>query len=202
MRRFAVAAGLFVLVLSWVAPASAGTHTVSAKDFSFSPTPIRVPQGATVEWKNDGTFSHTATQDDSLDLWDTGTIAPGSTADSTMASAGAFLYHCKFHGGNGGQGMSGVVKVPAKVRPSSGKVGDTFTVTVSTANAPTGFVFDVQRKTGSGSWTRFKRGVKTKSLTFSPSAAGTYAFRSRLRRTSNGGASRFSPPARITVAAA
>ena len=202
MRRFAIVAGLFLFGVSWAAPASAGPRVVAAKDFFFSPTPIRAPQGITVEWSNEGNFDHTATQDDSLDLWDTGTIAPGSTADVTLASAGTFLYHCKFHGGNGGQGMSGVVKIPTKVSPSSGKVGTTFTVTVSTANAPTGFVFDVQRKVGSGSWARWKRGVTSGSLTSRPSSASTYAFRSRVRRTSNGGASKFSPPAQITVTAA
>jgi len=203
MRRHAVAAGLSMMVLAWAAPASASTRTVSAVNFSFSPTPVRVAQGTTVEWKNNATSTnHTATQDDTLDLWDTGTVTPGSTADVTLVSAGVYLYHCKFHGGNGGVGMSGVVKVPVKVSPTSGKVGDTFTITLSTAGAPTGFSFDVQQRMGTGPWQKFRHGTKAMSLPFTPQAPGTYAFRSRIRRISNGGHSNYSPQGTITVSAA
>ena len=137
MRRVVVAIGSFLLVLAWAGPAGAATKTVSAKEYSFAPTPIRVAQGVAVEWKNDGTIDHTSTQNDSLHLWNTGSIAPGDTADVTMASAGTFLF-----------------------------------------------------------------GVVRRNKTFTPTAAGTYSFRSRLHRTSNDGVSRFSPPATITVAAA
>ena len=199
MRRFVVSIGSLLLVLSWTAPAGALTKTVSAKEYSFSPTPIRVAQGVTVEWSNDGAFDHTSTQNDSLDLWDTGSIAPGSTADFTMTSAGTFPYHCTFHAA---LGMTGVVKVPVRVSPTSGKVGDTFTVTVATVNAASGFVFDIQKRTGTGPWTKWKFGVIRRNKTFTPSAAGTYSFRSRLHRTSNNGVSKFSPATTITIAAA
>jgi plastocyanin len=201
MRKIAIAAGSFLFLLSWALPAGAATRTVSAQDNFFSPEKIRVAQGTTVKWTNDGFSSHTSTQDDALDLWNSGALSHGATFDTTLASAGTFLYHCIFHGGNGGAGMSGSIKVPVKVSATSGVVGDTFTVTVATANAATGFVFDIQMKAGTGPWTKFKNGAKNRNQAFAPSAAGTYQFRSRLHRQSNGGVSQYSPPATITVAA-
>ena len=97
MRRVVVAIGSFLLVLAWAGPAGAATKTVSAKEYSFAPTPIRVAQGVAVEWKNDGTIDHTSTQNDSLHLWNTGSIAPGDTADVTMASAGTYSFRSRLH---------------------------------------------------------------------------------------------------------
>src|SRR5207247_8016345 len=104
------------------------------------------------------------------------------TANVTMAAAGTFPYHCVFHGANGGAGMSGVVRVPVKASPASGNVGTTFTVTVSTVNAPAGFVFDIQLKAGTGGWAKLKSGAKNRNQSFTPTSAGTYSFRSRLHR--------------------
>ena len=79
---------------------------------------------------------------------------------------------------------------------------DTFTITLSTAGAPTGVSFDVQQRMGTGPWQKFRHGTKAMSLPFTPQAPGTYAFRSRIRRISNGGHSNYSPQGTIAVAAA
>jgi hypothetical protein len=96
--------------------------------------------------------------------------------------------------------MTGKVKVPPTVSPTSGTTATTFTIRVATVVAPAGFVYDVQMKTGSGSFSSFKKSLTTATTTFHPSASGTYAFRSRLRDIgSTPGASGYSPAKTITV---
>jgi hypothetical protein len=51
--------------------------------------------------------------------------------------------------------------------------------------APSGFVYDIQRKKGSGDWMAWKTGITSKSVMFKPKASGTWSFRSHLRKTSN-----------------
>lgn len=192
MRRMLVLGlGLSVVVASAL-PAQALT-TVSIVDFAFSPTPVTVAQGEDVAWHNGGSFSHTSTQDGALALWSTGTLAAGATSGSvTLRAAGTYAYHCAIH-----LTMTGRVRVPIQVSPSSGTAATTFTITLA-STTQTGFVYDVQRKVGTGSWTIWKTGVTTRQVSFS-GAAGTYRFRSRLRRVSNGAASKWSPAKAITI---
>ena len=93
--------------------------------------------------------------------------------------------------------MTGTVKVPIRVSPTSGTTATTFTITLASATQ-SGFTYDIQRKVGSGSFATWRTGVTTRTFTFRGSA-GTYAFRSRLHRTSNGATSGYSPAKTITV---
>jgi plastocyanin len=180
---------LFVLTVS---PASAAT--VSVGEYFFSPTPLKVAEGGSVSWHNGGGVTHTSTQNSPLSLWNTGNIAPGSTsAVITIRAAGSYLYHCAIHPTL----MKGVVKVPIQVSPSTGSTSTTFTITLTSATQ-TGFTYDVQMRVGSGSFTTWKTGVATRTVTFS-GAPGTYAFRSRLHKTSNGATSGYSPAKKITI---
>ncbi len=83
----------------------------------------------------------------------------------------------------------------------SGPVGTMFTVTVATIAAPTGFVYDVQKANPGGGFADWKIGITTMSATFDSTAqaTGVYKFRSRLRKTSNGATSGYSPAFSITV---
>lgn len=72
-------------------------------------------------------------------------------------------------------------------------------VTVATMHAPYPLVYDVQQRVGTGAWTKFRRGLKTKSIDFSTDTPGTYAFRSRLRHRGGGGQSNYSPHRSVTV---
>jgi plastocyanin len=65
-------------------------------DQSYSPNPAVVAAGQTVAWKNADSVTHTATADGGS--FNTGNIAPGATsAPITMATTGAFAYHCAIH---------------------------------------------------------------------------------------------------------
>jgi plastocyanin len=72
---------------------------------SYSPNPLTVKVGQTVNWKNNDTITHTATLEGSFN---TGNIPPMSARDTpvTMNAAGTFTYHCLIH-----PGMAGTVIV-------------------------------------------------------------------------------------------
>ena len=198
MRRAASLLLVTASVLVWALPASAATVNISIVDFAFSPGTQKAAMGSTITWTNTGAANHTSTQDDPLDLWLTGTITPSHSASTTLTAAGTYAYHCSIH-----TFMTGKVKVPLTVSPTSGPIATTFTITVATVTAPAGFVYDVQMKTGSGSFITFRRGITTTTTTFHPSVTGTYAFRSRLRDIgSTPGASGYSPAKSITVSPA
>jgi hypothetical protein len=168
---------------------------VSVVDFAFSPTSIKIAQGDTVQWHNTGVRTHTATQDAPLSAFSTGNIAPAETSSGkVLNAAGTYPYHCAIH-----PSMVASIKVPVKVRPATGTVATVFSVIVATQAAPTGFVYDVQRKVGDGPWAAFMTGVTTASVTFQATTPGTYAFRSTLGKVSTGAKSKPSPAKTITV---
>jgi plastocyanin len=72
--------------------ASAG---VSISNFSFQPQSLQVTVGTTITWTNNDTTSHTVTSD--TGVFDSGTLAPGSTFKFTFTQAGTFAYHCNIH---------------------------------------------------------------------------------------------------------
>jgi len=193
MRRAAlsVLACLFLAVSA--VPAGAVPKTIAVVDFAFNPKGVSVAQGTTVNWQNTGTRAHTATQD--AGFFNTGNIAAGTTsAGKVLTAAGGYPYHCTIH-----PSMVGSVKVPVKVAPTSGTTATVFTVTVATMAAPSGFVYDVQQKVGTGSWTAWRTGVTTASVTFQAITAGTYSFRSTLRKVSTGAKTKPSPARMVTV---
>jgi hypothetical protein len=71
--------------------------------------------------------------------------------------------------------------------------------TASTAPA-SGYVLDLEvLKPGSSTWTTVATGLTTKTESYTPSAAGTYQLRSRLRKTSSGAATSYSPAVKLTA---
>jgi plastocyanin len=167
--------------------------TVDIKNSAFSPTKMRVPQGEDVAWHNRDSITHTSTQDGALALWDTHNIAGGSTSSSVaLLAAGSYAYHCSIH-----SFMHGTVKVPIKISPLTGTTSMTFTITLAAATQ-SGFEYDIQRKIGTGNWKIWQSAVTSTTVTYTD-VAGTYAFRSRLHRTSNDGASGWSPAKTITI---
>ena len=90
------------------APA-AGQVEVTIGDFSFAPREVRVPVGTTVVWVNQGQAPHTVTADDGS--FDSQTLRNGQRFSHTFTRAGTFAYACEFHGGPGGVGMAGIIRV-------------------------------------------------------------------------------------------
>lgn len=82
-------------------PAAAfGSAVVVIRDFTFSPSTVRVRPGTKVTWVNCGAAgadSHTSTAD--AGKWTSPLLAPGATYTTELATAGTFTYHCEPHPG-------------------------------------------------------------------------------------------------------
>jgi plastocyanin len=72
--------------------------TVTIQNNSFSPNPVTVKVGQTVNWLNRDNIAHTAT---AAGMFDTGSIPAGSAHDNgvTFNTPGTFNYTCTLHSG-------------------------------------------------------------------------------------------------------
>jgi len=191
MRRGFVLAAVLAAVLSVAIPAQAAS-VVQVQDFSFSPTPVTVSQGASVSWHNDGPSNHTSTSD--VGLWTTTTLTAGTTSTAKVfKAAGVYAYRCKIH-----PYMHGKVRVPIDVSPASGGTSTVFTITLATGSR-VHWSFDVQKKTGAGLWKIWKTGVMSLSVTFHHASPGTWRFRSRLHRNGSTLRTGWSPSKVVTI---
>lgn len=75
--------------------ATAGTASVSISNFSFQPGSLQVKAGTTVQWTNNDSTAHTVTSNTSV--FDSGTLAVGSTFSFQFNQTGTFAYHCNIH---------------------------------------------------------------------------------------------------------
>ena len=131
-----------------------------------------------------------------MGLFDSGSKSIVSYFSFAFVAAGSYAYRDTLH-----PTLTGTVKVPLAVSPTSGTTSTTFTITWASAAPPAGYVVDVQnQRPGSSTWASWKSGVSTFSGTFVPdSGTGTYSFRSRIRNNSNQAASWYSLGAAIVV---
>src|SRR3954449_1652615 len=194
MRRsvLTVVATCGMIVLLSAAGCGPPPVKVSVRDDFYDPASTSAARGATVTWTDEGNLQHTTTGDAPLNLW-RGTLTPGSSFSTKLVAGGTYTYHCEIH-----FTMHGTVKVPIAASPTSGSTSTTFTVTLASTSAPSGFRYVVQKKDPGGSFTAF-RTVTTPTTTFTASKAGTYQFRSELQRISPAGTSGFSDPLSLTV---
>jgi len=191
MRRGFVLSAVLASILLIAFPAQAAS-VVQVQDFSFSPTPLSVPQGTSVSWHNNGPTSHTSTSD--VGLWTTTTLTTGTTSGPVQfKAAGVYAYHCKIH-----PFMHGKVRVPIEVSPASGGTGTVFTITLATG-ARAHWSFDVQVRAGAGLWKIWKTGVTSLSVRFHHKSPGTWRFRSRLHRNGSPLRTGWSPSKVITI---
>jgi plastocyanin len=202
MHRF-LAAVLGVLLLALLIPgdASAATIGIQELNYIFAPQKVQARLGDTLVWTDEVmTSPHTSTADDPLVLWDSGPKNFGETFEYTFTAAGTYSYECTLHTR---YGMFGRVAVRDFASPPSGPPGTQFTITVGTTSAPTGLVYDIQKKDPGGTFHEWMTDVTTLSVTFDSTGlpAGTYQFRSRLRQTSDNAAIGYSPPASLSVTA-
>jgi plastocyanin len=70
--------------------------TITIKAGVYSPNPLAVKVGQSVNWLNSDTFAHTATD---AGVFDTGSIAPTSAADVPVkfTTAGTYSFRCMLH---------------------------------------------------------------------------------------------------------
>lgn len=200
-RRAVPLALALALAVQWPATAAPPTGNVSIQNFAFSPATGTGPLGTKVIWTNKDSTVHTTTNDTTnpdgsagLGLWDSGPLGRNQTYRFSFPAAGHFTYHCQPH-----PWMTAEVKIRPDAQPASGAVGSTFTITLAQGAPPPAFVLDVQKRNPGGGFQNWMTGVTSASVQFVPDAAGSYEFRSRVRRVSTGGASLYSPPVAITV---
>lgn len=205
LRRPAVALALGIVVaVSLQQPALAATENVSVFNFGFNPSATKAKAGDTVAWQNNSGTIHTVSN---TGCGGTGTTGPGAfcssksfgsgTFSATLPVAGTYSYFCEVH-----PSMQGSVSVAMKAKPSSGPTNGQFTITWAKGAIPSGYDADVQIERPGGSftdWTVNKTGSQS-SASFVPDAGpGVYKFKTRLQKTSGGGASAYSKPKSITV---
>jgi plastocyanin len=113
MRRLAIA---LPLALALAAPAQAADQTVNATgSATFSPSSVTINVDDTVTWRNQSGFhnvvfddgSYTQPAEPSFSMWE---------VNRKFTSAGAFKYHCGFHGTS----MAGTVVVQGTQQPPPG----------------------------------------------------------------------------------
>lgn len=105
----AVGAWLSVGTRTAAAQQKAAPVTVDIKVLQFVPQDITVPVGTRVAWVNDGGRHQIVADDDSFKSQQLTTAQQKFVYQ--FRRPGVFPYHCFFHGGSGGKGMSGVVTV-------------------------------------------------------------------------------------------
>ena len=79
----------------------AGAAPVSIEFQEFSPSPVDVLPGETVEWTNVSERRHTVTADD--DSFDSGDLFGGDRFSVSFPEAGSYPYHCTVHPGMVGE---------------------------------------------------------------------------------------------------
>lgn len=199
------------------------SSNIQVVDHEFDPQGGTYPQGTTLRFKNDGPSQHTVTYDGELAVWDSGVLEaqvwPEQLLEAflveeedrrqdhifrvTLTQAGTYPYHDELHPEE--EDLKASVSIAVAVEPSSGTKWTTFTIGLATHRAPSGIVYDVERRLDGGEWTKHQSNVKAASIEFQPDdGPGIYEFRSRVRKVNGGSphpATDWSPPAPIEVLA-
>lgn len=99
----------------------AAAHTVTIRQFAFSPTPLIIAVGDTVTWANQDGVAHTTNS--STGGWASAPLDTGDSFSFTFTNAGSFNYSCTIH-----NGMQGTIIVTPH--------GNVFLPFAQKANAP------------------------------------------------------------------
>lgn len=84
-------------------PNGAAAQAASLNDDYYTPVSMNIASGSRVTWTNQDIAAHTSTSGrsnnspDSGQLFNTGTITPGSTGSAVVTGSGNIPYHCIFH---------------------------------------------------------------------------------------------------------
>jgi plastocyanin len=167
------------------APAAAlGETHVEVTDFRFEPSEPLVELGGTVTFDFLGPSHHTATDASGLGLYDSGSVGAGGPSTSfSFIAAGVYRFTCLPH-----PWMGGRVNVPPTASPSIGSLGSTFTVTWAATRAPSGFVYDVQRRRLGLPWSNWRTSTLARQRRLGTRVTGVVLFRARLRELGVGAA--------------
>jgi streptogramin lyase len=162
-------------------------------DAGFAPRRQGVKLGETVKWMFLGPRAHSVVDASGLGLFDSGSHSMVSYYSYTFGAASTFQYK---DGVNAATPLA-QISVPVSL-PASGMVGQPFSVMWSTSTPAAGIVFDVQIKMpGQHDFTPWKSSVQAMD-NYTPTEAGTYFFRARMR-SSSGPTALYSGQAPIVV---
>jgi plastocyanin len=179
-------------------PAAAVAATL-VLDGSYSPATreagSRSSLGGKVGWTwGGGTVSESVTYRGKLALFDSGVRTSGATFSQSFHGAGTYPYYSTVN-----TSQKGSITVPLCHVPRADKVRHP--IWVQTANrklATTAEDVEVKRP-GSTHWAWLRYGYKGMGFFWTPTSAGTYKLRSRLRRPANNTTSQFSPISTMSV---
>src|SRR3954447_16109894 len=94
---------------------------------------------------------------------------------------------------------NGVRVGPVAARPKTTHPGGRATIRIAPTRAPAGFVYDVQKRTKGKQWRTYRRGVRTRNVTFRTRRSGRMRFRARIRQPQTGLASPYTRPGLLRV---
>ena len=200
VRSWLLAAGAVLAGGALLGPVPAGAgnpaRDVTMLDNRFDAVTAIVAQGQGVEFTNFGGVVHDARDGTGLDLFATGIIEPPETvAIGPLPGAGDYRYYCTFH-----PEMVGRLRVPVRVSRPQSPAGARVTVRWAAARAPSGLVFDVQRRRpGTNRFVDWRAGVTAAAATFRPAMQGLWVMRARVRQSAGGASSDWSPARSIRV---
>jgi glucose/arabinose dehydrogenase/plastocyanin len=171
---------------------------VSITGRGFEPKNVTGDFPRIVRWTNNHTAPHSVVDTTLLNLYDSGTLAPGARFSYEFYAAARYTYRSTVDPNT--SPYTGSVSVPMQTDSLTGVVGSPFQLAWASQDAPTGFVYDIQiMRPGSTTWVEWRRGETLPAASFTPNAAGTFRFQARLRRE-GGRATTFSVPLVLTVA--
>jgi plastocyanin len=191
IRRAALAVALLIVLST--SGVSAATRTVEVFNFGFNAKALKIPMGDSVRWHNGTQTDHTSTAN-MFGLWSQNLSGPSTSPAVLFQRAGTFAYRCVIHPTK----MKGSIGVRMRATPGSGTTSTNFLIRVALSNAPSGFIEDIQMRkvpAAFGTW----RTTTLQTQAFRATSAGTYEFRSRLRKTSDGTFSGWSPVLSVRV---
>ncbi len=94
---------------------------------------------------------------------------------------------------------NGVKVGPVAARPKTTHPGGRASIRIAPTGAPTGFVYDVQKRTKGKQWRTYRRGVRTRNVKFRARRSGRTRFRARIRQPQTGLASPYTRPGLLRV---
>jgi len=201
LRRAALAASLLALFIVNTASAANGSFTITDNRYSVASQTVGL--GDQVSWMTNGKQNHnhhTATG-----ILTTGRgwgvmawsfdypIGSALSQAETFHQAGGWQFRCLIH-----SSMRGTVNVKFNSSSSAGPLGTTFVLTLGNQSLPSGFVHDIQKRKVGGSFSTWKS-PSTSTQSWKPAKKGTFQFQTRVRNTSNGDTTLYSPVMSITV---
>ncbi|MEX0755614.1 MAG: hypothetical protein WD556_10950 [Actinomycetota bacterium] len=175
--------------------ASIAGHTCPATigDDGFGPTgAIRVGEEAV--WVNPASSvdDYGVVDASGLDLFDSGSIAPGGSFMEQFTAAGS--YPIEDRAGAESTSLGVRMLVPAKAKEDR-----RFDLRWASVQAPAGLVYDVQVRRPGGVFNSLKDGASAPTGSYVPGTTGRYTFRARVRASVGADATGWSPQSEVRV---